>query len=227
MKIQNSFPLQQSPEAKLKEREGQVRDAAKMYENHFLNEMVKAMRSTVGKSEGMIKQNFAEKIFTEQLDQQYVEGWANKGGIGLADMIYKQISEKYLNTVKKDFHQAPGMLPIAPKQQNGGMKATDSIQMKTIPAGQGAQQEYRFEVLDPTGIGHEAVAPMPGTVTKAQSLGDGWNLVHMDHGQGLRSELTFPGTITDFGDGKQLDAGQKLGQLDSTRPALAWKLDWT
>jgi flagellar protein FlgJ len=226
MKIQNTFPLQQSQEAKLKEQDGKLRDAAKMYETHFLNEMVRAMRSTTGKSEGMIKQNFAEKIFTEQLDNQYVDGWSKKGGVGLADLVYNQIQERYFGTVKKSFGHATGALPIAPKS-DGGMKATDSIQMKTIPAGDGAKLEYRFEVLDPTGTGHEALSPMAGTVTKAQSLGDGWNLVKLDHGQGLESELTFPGSMTELGIGKGLDTGQRLGQLDPTRPVVAWKLDWT
>lgn len=228
MKIQNSFPLQQSQDAKLKEQDAKLREASKMYEGHFMNEMVRAMRSTVGKSEGMIKQNFAEKIFTEQLDQQYVEGWSKQGGVGLSDMIYNQIKERYMGGgTKKDFGRPPGALPITPKSGAGGMKATDSIQFKTIPAGEGAKLEYRFEVLDPSGIGHEASAPMAGTVTKAQSIGDGWNLVRLDHGQGLKSELTFPGTMAEIGDGIQLATGQRLGQLDPARPALAWKLDWS
>lgn len=226
MKIQNTFPLQQSQETKLKEQDKALRDASKMYETHFMNEMVKAMRSTTGKTDGIIKQNFAEKIFTEQLDNQYVEGWAKKGGVGLADLVYNQIRERYFGTAKKDFGKPPGALPIAPKS-DGGMKATDSIQMKSIPINDGAKLEYRFEVLDPTGVGHEAVSPMAGTVTKAQSLGDGWNLVRMDHGQGLQSELTFPGTMPEMSDGIELDTGQRLGQLDPKRPVLAWKLDWS
>src|SRR5262245_47892062 len=96
MKIQGSFPLRTSPEQKLKEQDGQLREAAKMYENHFLNEMVKAMRSTVKHDDGLIKQNFGEKIFSEQLDQQYVDGWANKGGVGLADLIYNQLRERLM-----------------------------------------------------------------------------------------------------------------------------------
>jgi flagellar protein FlgJ len=233
MKIQNSFPLQQSQEAKLKKQDEALRDASKMYESHFMNAMVKAMRSTTGKTDGIIKQNFAEKIFTEQLDHEYVEGWSKKGGVGLADLVYNQIRERYFGTAKKDFGKAPGALPIAPKN-DGGMKATDSIQMKSIPINDGAKLEYRFEVQDPTGggagstgAGHEAVSPMAGTVTKAQSLGDGWNLVRLDHGQGLQSELTFPGSMTEMSDGIELDTGQRLGQLDPKRPVLAWKLDWS
>ena len=56
--------------------------------------MVKAMRSTVHKDDGFLPTNMAENIFSEQLDQQYVEKWADKGGIGLADMIYNQMHER-------------------------------------------------------------------------------------------------------------------------------------
>ncbi len=51
--------------------DGKLRDAAKMYEQHFLNEMVKAMRATVHRDGGFIQPNMAENIFSEQLDQQY------------------------------------------------------------------------------------------------------------------------------------------------------------
>ncbi len=226
MKIQSSFPIQQSPDARAAEVDGQLRDAAKMYENHFLNQMVKAMRSTVPREDGLIKQNMAEKIFTEQLDQQYVDGWTNKGGIGLADMIYDQIREKYIGaTTKKDFSKR-GALPIAPKEQNG-LRSTDSIQMKMLPIGPDAKLNYRFEVNDPSGAPFEALAPMDGDVKEARALGDGWNLVRMDHGQGFETELTFPGALTELSAGERLETGRRLGVLDSGRPVLAWKLDWS
>lgn len=226
MKIQTSFPLRQSPDAKLADQDAKLRDAAKMYETHFLNHMVKSMRSTVVHDDSLIKQNMAEKIFAEQLDNQYVDQWADKGGVGLADVIYNQIRDKYFSTTKKDFGRHGG-LPLQPKNEIHGLKATDSIQMKTLPAGEGAKFNYRFEVQDPSGGQFEALNPMAGVVKESQKLGDGWNLVRMDHGQGVESEMTFPGSVTDLGPGSALETGQKLGSLDSARPVLAWKLDWT
>ncbi len=225
MKIQGSFPLKQSPADKIADQDGKLRDAAKMYETHFLNHMVKAMRKTATNEDGLIKQNMAEKIFSEQLDNQYVDNWANKGGVGLADMIYTQIHDKYFGTTKKDFGQR-GALPIAPATQKNGLRATDSIQMKTLPAGEGAKFNYRFEVTDPSGGQFDAQVPMEGVVKQSQKLGDGWNLVRLDHGRGIESEMTFPGSIEDLSPGTALEAGQKLGTLDSARPVLAWKLDW-
>lgn len=74
--------------------EKKLRDVAKMYEGQFLREMVKAMRGTVTDS-GFIKENQAEKIFREQLDQEYTDKWVDRGGLGFQDIIYNQLVEKY------------------------------------------------------------------------------------------------------------------------------------
>src|SRR4051812_7776266 len=66
-----------------------LREAAKLYEEQFLGEMVKAMRKTVSESD-FLKPGMGEKIYRDQLDQQYVENWADQGGIGLADLIVEQ-----------------------------------------------------------------------------------------------------------------------------------------
>jgi flagellar protein FlgJ len=229
MKIQNGFSLKPlSAEEKASAQDKNLRDAAKMYENHFLNEMVKAMRTTIPRAEdGLMKPNMAEKIFTEQLDQQYVDNWSEKGGVGLADMIYNQIKEQYFNTTKKDFSHPGGALPISPKRDLHGVKPTDSIQMKMIPPTKTGALEYRFEVPDPSGAPFEAQAPMAGKVVEAKSLGEQWSAVKLDHGRGLTSELTFPGQPVTLNAGDSIQAGQRLGVLDSRRPVLAWKLDWT
>lgn len=231
MKIQSTIlPLKQNPEEKAAKLDGQIRDASQMYENYFLGEMVKAMRSTVQRDGGLMKPSFAEKIFEGQLDQQYVEGWTKKGGIGLADMIHQQISEKYQATAGaggKRVFNLKGAMPIAPKQEPHSIPPADSMQMKAIPPGPQSKLEYRFEVPNPSGAAYEAQAPYVGTVLESRTLGEGWNLVKLDHGQGVVSELTFPGSLPEIGHGTGVEAGQKLGTLDSSRPVLAWKLDWT
>lgn len=229
MKIESSFkPLQPlNAEQKAAKLDGDLREAAKMYEGYFLNEMVRAMRSTVQRDENSpMKQSFAEKIFEGQLDQQYVENWTNKGGIGLADMIHQQISDKYLATTKKSSFLPQGPLPIAPKKEMLQIPS-DSIQMKAIKPGPEAKLEYRFEVPNPTGGTFEAQAPAKGTVIDARTIGEGWNMIKLDHGQGINSEMTFPGKLAENVLNKEVEPGQRLGVLDSSRPVLAWKLDWT
>ena len=228
MKIQNGFSLKPAtPEAKAAHQDQALRDASKMYEHHFLNEMVKAMRSTVGQEDGLIKRNMGEKIFSEQLDQQYVQGWTEKGGVGLADMIYTQIKDKYFASQQKHIPGLKHVLPISPKQDPHGIGSPDSIQFKAIPPQPGMGKiGYRFEVPNPSSGQFEVRAPMAGKIAAVNRLDQSWTSLDLDHGDGLRSELTFPGQVTDLGQGDSVEAGQRLGILDSARPALAWNLDW-
>ena len=89
-------PLRQLPltEKKPQVTEEKFREVAQMYEKHFIRQMMKEMRSTVHES-GFIKQNNAEKIFRDQLDDQYAEDWGKSGGVGLADLIHEQLMERY------------------------------------------------------------------------------------------------------------------------------------
>ena len=227
MKVQNGISLKPlTGEARVERQEQQLRDAAKMYENHFLGEMVKAMRTTVHHEDGLIKESYGEKIFAQQLDQKYVDGWADKGGVGLADLIYSQIKERYLGTAKKDFGHA-GALPIAPAAHGPrDVTAPDAVKMKMIPTGGQTGAMYRFEVPAADGGSFSAQAPLAGRVAQAERLGDNWNAVTLDHGRGLTSELTFPGDLTQIGTDQAVAAGQKLGSLDPKTPVVAWKLDW-
>lgn len=227
MKIQNGISLTPADaETKLQQQKTAMRDAAEMYEGYFLDQMVKSMRSTVPKEDGILKKNFAEQIFSGQLDQQYVENWTKKGGVGLADMIYNQLAQR-LEGQGKGFPLNKGILPISPKKEFHGIPSGDSIQFKSLPVGKQTQAQYRFEVPNPSGAAFEAQAPLAGKVVESKALTEGWNIVRLDHGQGLQSELTFPGANAQIGAGTEVQAGQRLGLLDSSRPVLAWKLDWS
>jgi peptidoglycan hydrolase FlgJ len=99
MKIDRNLPLPGSAlsaEERLQKQDQNLREAAEMYEQHFMREMVKAMRQATPEA-GLIPQNMGEKIFSEQLDNQRVEQWSKSGGVGLADMIYQHVKERYLN----------------------------------------------------------------------------------------------------------------------------------
>ena len=227
MKVQNGFSLKPlTPEARADKNEKQLRDAAKMYENHFLGQMMKSMRSTIHHEDGFIKQGTGEKIFAEQLDQKYVDGWADKGGVGLADLIYSQIKERYMGTVKKDFSQPTRALPINPQKDPRGLKMPESVKVKMLPTQSQNSMEYRFEVPDPKGENFNAQAPLAGKVSGLQNVGEGWKSVSLDHGLGMNSEITFPGELAQIEVGDDVVAGAPLGRLSSPSPVVAWKLDW-
>lgn len=67
-----------------------LRDAAVQFESLFLQQMLKVMRDTVPESDLFGKRN-AEKLFQAMYDEQLAVEMAKAGGIGLSDIIYRQM----------------------------------------------------------------------------------------------------------------------------------------
>lgn len=72
-----------------------IRDAAVLYEKHFLREMWKSMRATAQGDSAILPQGPGQKLYQEQLDDQYIDQWSAQGGVGYADIIYNQLIERY------------------------------------------------------------------------------------------------------------------------------------
>ena len=69
-----------------------IREAAEMFESYFLQMMFREMRKTTLNENSFIPKSHAEKIFTDMMDEQVSKDAAAAGGIGLADMIYRQMT---------------------------------------------------------------------------------------------------------------------------------------
>lgn len=73
--------------------DGKLRELSKEFEAIFVNQMIKAMRSTIMKT-GLISGGTGEEIFTEMLDMEYSRGITERSSLGLATKIYDQLSGK-------------------------------------------------------------------------------------------------------------------------------------
>lgn len=71
-----------------------LKEACVEFESYFLNMMFKSMRKTVASNDGIFGKSNAEKIFQEMLDEQLTDKMAKTGGIGLANVMYKQLSKR-------------------------------------------------------------------------------------------------------------------------------------
>lgn len=69
----------------------QIREACAEFEALFINMMLKELRTTVNKS-GFMDGGNAEELYTGLMDNQISQDLAAKGGIGLAAMLYRQMS---------------------------------------------------------------------------------------------------------------------------------------
>ncbi len=79
-----------------------LQEACKEFESYFLQTVMKEMRKTIPENDQFIKKGQGEKIFTDMLDQQYAEMSAEQNTVGLANMLYKQMSYKGKEIVKAE-----------------------------------------------------------------------------------------------------------------------------
>lgn len=72
----------------------EMRKALKDFESLFINQMLKTMRESVGKSD-LFHGGSGEDIYTSMLDEEIAKSISNAGGIGLEKMLMKQMSAEY------------------------------------------------------------------------------------------------------------------------------------
>jgi peptidoglycan hydrolase FlgJ len=185
-----------------KPRNDKVYQAAKMYENQFLRDMVKAMRQTVHESDLMPK-SMGEKIFSEQLDQQYVDGWSDRGGIGFADMIYDHIMDRYYNTKKMFQKPTTGGIPLE--------KATGTIK----PLEDGTKINLKStEPHKPQAV----TAPWSGDFKQTTENGNSFAIIR--HDNGLESQISYSGLAL-RAEGR-VEAGEKIGLKSAGPEDVLW-----
>ena len=88
-----------------------LRDACEKFEAVFISKLWKEMRNTVPK-EGYLHSKHEDK-YLSMFDREFAEKMAASGGIGLADMIYEQLSEKLKNTSRETLSGGVNVKPLA------------------------------------------------------------------------------------------------------------------
>jgi flagellar protein FlgJ len=70
-----------------------LQKACQEFESYFLYKMLRQMRQSIPEST-LLPKSFATKIYEDLLDDEISGKFAGLGGIGLADMMYKQIKRE-------------------------------------------------------------------------------------------------------------------------------------
>ena len=221
IKIQKGISLERQPPTQA-DQKARLRDASKMYEEYFLNEMMKSMRKTVQHSE-LTEPTMAEKIYTEQLDNNAVEQWANRGGVGLADIIYNQLQDRFYNGGGAPKPQGP--LPI---EKGTRIKIDESKQYGipvATPRTQPGEVSFLFEWDESQKPqSRDVVSPYDGDVIQMYRGGDDRQVIKIAHEDGMISTLSYQGQTKDLKLGDGVGAGQKLGQLSPYALGLTWQV---
>jgi Rod binding domain-containing protein len=185
-------------------------DVSKQYEADFLRMMLKEMRKTVDKSDFM-PDNMTESYFKEEMDEQYINNWTDQGGVGIADIIYQQVNDRYLNPVRDRARKPGEALPLpqaADKKPLPLFSDTDGKKFLVKKENQG------FSFLAPQGIDKPVSvgAVLAGTIMSQARLEDGRQTLVVKHDDGLMSHLVYSG-VSHVKNGDRVKPGQPIVDL--------------
>ena len=77
----------------------ELRHATREFEAFFINMLFRQMRQSTGNEHSLIPKSNAEQIFQEMLDEEKSRIAADSGGIGLADMMFRQLRQQNVNVI--------------------------------------------------------------------------------------------------------------------------------
>jgi len=78
--------------------DAKLKEACEGFESLFLNMMLKEMRKTV--PEGETSSSYAMGMYQEMFDEEIAKNASKGKGIGIADSMYRQLSNQLKNTYK-------------------------------------------------------------------------------------------------------------------------------
>ncbi|HWM88612.1 MAG TPA: peptidoglycan DD-metalloendopeptidase family protein [Kofleriaceae bacterium] len=213
--------------------------AGRMLEAYFLRRIMAEVRTT-GEG-GLLAPGFGGQVFREMLDEALADRMAEGGGVGLADMVQRQLGGEpggapalpgsaravrnaYAATSASASWRPIGA-PIESAALPGGKTWDMPVEATRISSGFG---KLRLDPSSATGTrthkGIDMTAPLGtpvhaargGQVVRAGATTGGFgNLVVIDHGGGVRSFYGHLHSI-DVKKGDQVEAGAVLGQVGST-----------
>lgn len=211
MKIESSKILPMRSATTQEQMDQQLREVSKSYEKHFLREMVKSMRSSVHESE-LIPKSMGERIYAEKLDDQYVESWGEAGGIGLADLIYKDVKTKIFGHAAPVDELPKVHMPMPIKKESAPVLRLDNEGFELEASLESAPSASRLPVR----------SPMAGSVVEAFET-QGRQFVRIHHGDQGTSLLSFVGDALPLVRGAKVEGAQELGWLNGPSNSVHWK----
>lgn len=81
--------------AQLEKDDEKLKEACKEMEAYFIQQLYKTMKTSTQLGEGIIPKGQHEEIFEDMLIEEQSKEATKAGGIGLADMLYTQLSREY------------------------------------------------------------------------------------------------------------------------------------
>jgi murein DD-endopeptidase MepM/ murein hydrolase activator NlpD len=191
-----------------------LRQAANEFESLFVSYLLKVMRETIDQSteEGT---GFGREIYTELFDQEVSRGIAQKGVLGIADMLVRHMgSDKAAEPVSAPTTGTPDsgedipdfQLPVrAPVSSGFGVRRDPFTH--TLKSHKG------IDIAAPEGTVVQAA--LAGEVVKARYEPGYGNTVVIRHADGLETRYAHLGTVT-VKEGERVPSLRVIGSVGNT-----------
>ncbi len=197
-------------EDKVDKRDPKILEASRMYEQAFLKQMVGAMRQAVAKSD-LVKESMAERIYKDQMYDKYVEQWSNVGGVGLGDLIYDQIIERF--GPQQNHIRPQGPIPMNNEKtfevENRSDSQTGAMELRFRP-------QQKGESLDIT-------SPWEGEVIGSRNLDGGERALFIKHPGNMKSTFVFKGALNV--EKNSFGPGETIGTISQDATGFVWKVE--
>lgn len=202
-------PDSASPEAKLKE-------VAALYEKEFMRQMVKSMRSTVG-SGGLVKENQTEKLFTEELYNNYAEQMSDRGDQQLRKHIYQNLLQQFgARLGVKQEEQFKGIMPLPSSLQKNAKMQDYVIDSQTLMR--------KIDLSEKGPNSWELTLPFAGQVTSLHRGEDQeFSIIEIKHDHQIQSQFRFLGEPK-VKVGDYLQSHKKIAELSQSAKSLIWEM---
>lgn len=112
-------------------KEKQLKKACTDFESVFISKLWQEMKNTVPK-EGYLHSRQGE-MYASMFDQAFAEKMAENGGIGLADMLYKQLQAKLKNVSGENLPGGAEIKPLNPEPEPIALKRAQPMSLKPQP----------------------------------------------------------------------------------------------
>lgn len=179
-----------------------LKRAAKEFESLFIYEMLKAMRKTVPE-DGLFQGITGKDTYQTIVDQQFASALAEKGGLGLADVIYRQVIPQLQEGQKQ---HRPFASPVE------GV-VSSPFGMRTHPILGRPDYHQGLDIAAPAGSQIRATAP--GRVVYAGFMPNYGNTIMVEHGGGYVS--LYAHNETNIARVNQVvEQGQVIGRVGTT-----------
>jgi flagellar protein FlgJ len=220
--------------ARTTSRSGDLKKVSQEFESLFISYLLKVMRETIEES-GLTESGFGKSIYTDLFDQELSRSVAKRGGLGIADLLYRRLSEAESSAPGPEEEKKEGISPstplVVPESHRIGQNPLESEReipdfllpvRAPVSSGYGLRKDpFNGHAAFHKGIdlaapaGTEVLAPWGGKVVSVNSDPGYGNYVVVEHPQGFQTRyahLASAGVRV----GDRVSAGQSLGTVGSS-----------